>query len=122
MRIAFLNLCHCEPDIVARVTEKLTKEPDFDMYIHVDAKQDIRPFQMLLKDNEQTYFIEDRQKVYWGGYNAIRATFALLNAALSNERKYDYFVLLQNLDYPIRSNGDIKAFFEKGNGTEYIRG
>ena len=41
MRIAFLNLCHTDPAIVVRVANKLTKDPDFDMYIHVDAKSDI---------------------------------------------------------------------------------
>lgn len=122
VRIAFLNLCHCEPQIVARVTKKLTADPDFDMYIHVDAKQDIRLFQEALADARQTYFIQNRQKVYWGGYNAIRATFALLQEALESERGYDYFVLLQNLDYPIRSNEEIKSFFEKNKGTEFIRG
>ena len=48
MRIAFLNLCHCEPEIVARVAGKLTEHPDFDMYIHVDAKADSQPFEALL--------------------------------------------------------------------------
>ncbi len=122
MRIAFLNLCHTDPQIVARVANKLTKNPNFDMYIHVDAKSDIKPFQELLKDNEQVYFIEKRQKVYWGGYHAILATYALLEEALASPRHYDYVVTLQNLDYPIKSNQYIEDFFEKNKGTEYIRG
>lgn len=122
MRIAFLNLCHTDPQIVARVANKLTKNPNFDMYIHVDEKSNIMPFQELLKDNEQVYFIEKRQKVYWGGYHAILATFALIEEALASTRHYDYIVILQNLDYPIKSNQYIEEFFEKNKGTEYIRG
>lgn len=121
MKVAFLNLCHCEPEIVARVAKKLTSDPDFDMYIHVDAKQDIRPFQNALEGSKVT-FLENRQKVYWGGYNAIRATFALLQEAMDSNVEYDYFVLLQNLDYPIRSNAQIKQFFEERKGTEFLRG
>lgn len=122
MKIAFLNLCHTDPKMVARVANKLTKNPNFDMYIHVDAKQDERPFKELLKDNSQVYFIENRQKVYWGGYNAILATMELLKAALSSDRNYDYVVALQNLDYPIKSNEYIEHFFTENKGTEYLRG
>lgn len=122
MKIAFLNLCHTDPKIVARVADKLTKNTDFDMYIHVDLKSNIEPFQELLKDNKQVYFTKQRQKVYWGGYHAILATYILLEEALASPRKYDYVVLLQNLDYPIKSNEYIQDFFEKNKGTEYIRG
>ncbi len=122
MRIAFLNLCHTDAPIVARVADKLTQNPNFDMYIHVDAKSDIQPFIQLLKDNKQVHFLNNRQKVYWGGYHAIIATFGLLEAALASDRHYDYVVVLQNLDYPIKSNQCIEQFFNKNKGTEYIRG
>ena len=122
MRIAFLNLCHTDPQIVARVANKLTANPNFDMYIHVDAKSNIAPFKELLKDNKQVFFLENRHKVYWGGYHAILATYALLEAALASPRQYDYVVTMQNLDYPIKSNQYIEEFFEKNQGTEYIRG
>lgn len=122
MRIAFLNLCHCEPEIVARVAGKLTEHPDFDMYIHVDAKADSQPFEALLKGNKQVHFIKDRVKVYWGGYHAIEATYRLLREALASDRGYEYFVLLQNLDYPIHCNTYIDRFFTEQAGTEFIRG
>lgn len=122
MKIAFLNLCHTDPQMVARVAKKLTSNPNFDMYIHVDAKTEIEPFEALLKDHPQVYFLKDRQKVYWGGYHAILATIALLRAALASDRQYDYVVALQNLDYPIKSNAYIEAFFEEHKGTEYMRG
>lgn len=122
MRIAFLNLCHTDAPIVARAADKLTQNPNFDMYIHVDAKSDILPFIQLLKDNKQVHFLDNRQKVYWGGYHAIIATFELLEAALTSDRHYDYVVVLQNLDYPIKSNQYIEQFFDENQGTEYIRG
>lgn len=122
MKIAFLNLCHCDPEVVERVANKLTKNNNFDMYIHVDGKSDINPFQKRLSGNKQVYFITNRKKVFWGGYNAIEATFEMLRTALNSDKHYDYFVLLQNLDYPIRSNEKIEEFFEKNKGTEFIRG
>ena len=123
MKIAFLNLCHCEPEVVARVANKLTHNKNFDMYIHVDKKSDIAPFQETLAQNDQVYFLEeDRQRVYWGGYNAVEATLALLRTALQSAQNYDYYVLLQNLDYPVRSNTYIEEFFKNYQGTEFIRG
>lgn len=122
MKIAFLDLCHTDPEVTARIANRLTKEPDFDIYIHVDAKADIKPFEERLSENPQVYFIQNRQKVYWGGYNAVKATYTLLDAALNSQRQYDYFVVMQNLDYPIKSNEYIKSFFTERQGTEFIRG
>lgn len=122
MNIAFLNLCHCDPQLVARVTGKLTAHPNLDVYLHIDGKSEIAPFQTALADCPRVYFTANRKDVYWGGFAAIEATIELLRAALASPRQYDYFVTLQNLDYPIRANADLLAFFEKSAGTEFIRG
>ena len=122
MRIAFLNLCHTDPVLVARCAKRLCADPDFDMYIHVDAKQDIEPFENAVKGTDRVFFTPNRHKVYWGGYNAIHACYELLRAALNSDRHYDYFVMMQNLDYPIKSNAEIKDFFIENNGKEFIRG
>lgn len=121
MRIAFLNLCHCEPNIVERVARKLTSDPDFDMYVHVDAKSDITLFEEKLNPLPQVHFTKNRFKVYWGGYQAIYATLELLKSALDSARNYDYFVILQNLDYPIKSNEYIKRFFIQNKDKQFIR-
>lgn len=121
MRVAFLNLCHCDPELTARAANKLTENSQFDMYIHVDKKTDITPFHELLKDNERVFFIKKRQKVYWGGFHAVLATLEMIRAAEASGRQYDRYVLLQNLDYPIKSNDEILSFFTKNKDTEYIR-
>ena len=122
MRVAFLNLCHTDPELVARCARRLCSDPDFDMYIHLDAKQDAEPFERAVRNLDRVYFTPDRYKVYWGGYNAIYACYELLRTALGSDRNYDYFVMMQNLDYPIKSNSEIKAFFEENRGKEFIRG
>ena len=121
MRIAFLNLCHCDPDLVARTARRLTTHPNFDVYVHVDAKADITPFYAALAGCERSSFIDKRHRVYWGGFNAVQATLELLRTALESPREYDYFVLLQNLDYPLRANSAIEDFFLAHEGTEFIR-
>lgn len=121
MKIAFLNLCHCDPVIVARTARRLTENPNMDMYIHVDLKSDIQPFIEALDGQRQVYFVKDRRTVYWGGFGAIEATIALLKGAVASDRKYDRFVILQNLDYPLKGNSQILHFFEKNSNKEFIR-
>jgi len=121
MKIAFLNLCHTEPTIVSRVASKLTAHSGFSMYVHVDAKSDIEPFEVALEDIQNVYFTNERVKLYWGGFNAVRATILLLRQALNSPTSYDYFIVLQNLDYPIRSNDYISNYFSERKGTEFIR-
>jgi len=121
MKVAFLNLCHTDPQLVARAACRLTADPDFQMLIHLDAKADAEPFAQALKGLPRTEMIPERVKVYWGGFSAVQATVALLRAALAAPQRYSYLVLLQNLDYPIRSNAYIKQFFAERQGTEFIR-
>lgn len=122
MRIAFLNLCHCDPDLVCRAARRLTEHPDFDMLVHVDAKADIAPFEDKLRDLGQVNLIPNRHRVYWGGFNAVAAMVELMRSALASDRDYRYLVMLQNLDYPIKSNAYIERFFSEREGTEFIRG
>ena len=122
MKIAFLNLCHTDPEIVARSARKLTGHDCLDMYVHVDLKSAMGPFQEALSGLMRVYLVQERAKVYWGGFNAIKATVAMLRQALESPREYDYFAILQNLDYPTRSNEDIIGFFEANAGKEFIRG
>ena len=121
MRIAFLNLCHTDAEIVARVASRITAHPDFDMYIHLDAKTDAAPFNAALENYGRASIIDIRHRVYWGGFNSIKATIDMLRTALAAPRDYEYFMLLQNLDYPLCSNRDIEEFFIKRRGTEFIR-
>jgi hypothetical protein len=121
MNIAFLNLCNSDPELVARVSRRLTACPRFDTYIHIDAKTDDAPFRAALQDCARTAIIKKRLSVYWGGFHAVEAEVELLRAALTSPRSYDYFIFLQNFDYPLRSNAEIEEFFVGRRGTEFIR-
>ena len=121
MKVAFLNLCHCDPEIVEKSAKQLTQNKNFYMYIHVDKKKDDIEFKKRLKNVENVFFVENRKEVYWGGFNAIMATIELLKEALNSKEKYDRFMLLQNLDYPIKSNSYIEKFFEENKDVEFIR-
>lgn len=121
MKVAFLNLCHCDPDVVSRVAKKLTENENFYMFIHVDLKSDENEFKKRLDHCERVIFIRNRVSVSWGSYSAIRATLELMREASEYEVDFDRYVLLQNLDYPLKSNDQMMEFFEKNYDKEFIR-
>jgi hypothetical protein len=55
-----------------------------------------------------------------GGFSQLRATLALLGLAYSDDREFDYYVLLSGCDYPIRSNEFIDDYFDSGLTEAYI--
>lgn len=47
MTIAYLVLCHVDPEHIKRLTDKITKETKDVAFMHVNRKCDIKPFQRI---------------------------------------------------------------------------
>lgn len=123
MRIAYLILCHLDPKHIKRLTDKITNSTGDEAFVHVDGKCDVKPFEQELKANPHVHILSQRVRVYWAGYSSIEATINLFKAALSWEKggqRFDRFVILQGLEYPIKTNQEIHTFFEKRPETEFI--
>lgn len=119
MTIAYLILCHADPNHIKRLTDKITNRTNDEAFVHVDGKCDIKPFEQKMQDNPQVHIIKERVCVHWGGYSSIEATINLFKAALSSkENIFDRFVVLQGLEYSIKTNREIHTFFEKNFETE----
>ena len=122
MTIAYLILCHTDPKHIKRLTDKITKGTEDIAFVHVDGKCNIVPFQHELKSNPQVQVLEKRVPVHWGGYSSVEATVNLFRAAISwgGGQSFDRFVILQGLEYPIKTNQEIHAFFEENTEREFI--
>lgn len=95
MRIAYLILCHTDPDHIKRLTDKITDRTGDEAFVHVDGKCDVRPFAQALQENPHVH-LTPRVPVYWGGYSAIEATILLFRTALAHAGPpFDRFVILQ---------------------------
>ncbi len=116
--IAYLYICHNNPELLGRVATVLEYNEDT-IFVHVDNKVDITPFIQATKNHKNVRFINERVKNYWGGFNSIVATVNLMRTAL-NHGEYSRFVLLQGQDYPLFSPKEIHAFFDN-NDIEYCR-
>ncbi len=93
---------------------------DFEVFIHYDGKFDLDPLERLVEDFSSINLIQDRYKVYWGGFSSVKAILKLLRAAFEKSN-FERFVLFQGADYPIASNSEIRNFFSTNQMTEFIR-
>lgn len=122
MRIAYLVLCHDDPAHIGRLARRLVFSAcENAVFIHVDKKSRIQDEVIRSVTGVPNVFvIEERYEVFWGGFSAVNATYALLRAAV-NKATFDRYLLLQGADYPIKSNQHIDDFFAKNKNVEYVR-
>lgn len=120
MRIAYIVLAHTDPGHIGRLARKLTADTNDAVFIHVDLKTEQRHFASHVSGSERTHFVQERVAVYWAGFNSIKATVNAFEQAL-HSGDFDRFVILQGLDYPIRSSREIHEFFDAHPKTEFIR-
>lgn len=119
-KIAYLMLVHNDSEHLVRLINKLNYEADF--YVHIDGKVSVEIFKSALSEMPNVYFISERFPVFWGGFNMIQATNALLESACASSIKYKRLVLLSGADYPLVANSKIHSFFENHRNEEFIRG
>ena len=50
MKIAYLILCHMDPEHIARLVRKITENTQNVAYVHVDGKVDVTHFRICCED------------------------------------------------------------------------
>lgn len=118
MKLAHLILAHSQPEQLERLVLSL-QHPDADFYIHIDQKTDLEPFRNLQK-HPNVYFINKREKVYWGAYSIVKATLNGLEQIVASGVPYGYVNLLSGQDYPIKSPDFIHDFLKNQSGTQFM--
>lgn len=120
MRIAHLLLTHMYNAQLVRLLQRLAHN-DADIYIHIDHKAAIEQFEQL-KKIPRVYFINKREKVFWGAFSIVQATINGLEAIMASGKDYGYINLLSGQDYPLKPAETIHSFLAQNPGkmfTEY---
>jgi predicted nucleic acid-binding Zn finger protein len=107
--IAIMLLVHNNEKLVNRLIKHLSK--DFDVYVHIDKRFSIKINQL------KNVFIYKKFKTYWGSFTIVIATLFLLKKAF--EKGYDRYILISGQDLPIKTNNEIKNYFQN-NSFEYL--
>ena len=110
---AFLLMVHKQPNLMGRIIRVLAKE-NHHFFIHVDKKvKRMDEFVDAVKNVHNVHFAKKRVSVYHCGISQLYALMGLFDEALHEEPQMDFFHVISGQDYPVRSNEQFDAFFEK---------
>ncbi|WP_298936498.1 DUF5928 domain-containing protein [uncultured Ruegeria sp.] len=95
-KIAYILLCHKDPDAIIAQAEQLTAVEDC-MAIHFDARANAADYDRIraaLKDNPNVTFASKRIKCGWGEWSLVQATLNALQAAVDAFPRATHFYML----------------------------
>ena len=104
-KIAFILLCHKDPDAIIKQAQSLTAVGDY-MSIHFDArapKADYDRIRAALADNPNVTFPKRRVKCGWGAWSLVQATLNALGAATDAFPRATHFYMLSGDCMAIKS-------------------
>ena len=116
-------MAHHRPDILRELLAALD-DPRNDVYLHIDRKglNAIDPDGFDMRFSRLT--IIPSINVSWAGYSQIKCVLSLLKAAVRESRKhgncYTRYHLMTGATYPIKSQDEIHAFFDRYPDREYM--
>jgi len=120
-RIAFILLCHKDPEAVVKQAQRLTAAGDC-MAIHFDARApraDYDHIREALKDNPNVTFARRRVKCGWGEWSLVQATLETLRAALDAFPRATHFFMLSGDCMAIKSAEYAHDFLDRED-VDYI--
>ncbi|MEL6960176.1 MAG: glycosyl transferase, partial [Pseudomonadota bacterium] len=82
-KIAFILLCHKDPQAIVQQAEQLTAVGDY-ISIHFDARASKEAYAMIqdrLRDNPNVTYATKRIKCGWGEWSLVEGTLLALEAA-----------------------------------------
>ena len=122
MNIAYCISAYKDAKQLSRLIDALNTKTSY-FFIHIDKKvNDIREFQVELNKFSNTFILEERYYVQWGGWNQVRYQKLFLSTALNFQYKIDRIIILTGQDYPIWSNIKIKNFFTENPNKIMMKG
>jgi hypothetical protein len=118
--IVYIILAFDNPNQIKRLISSLNSNSVF-FYIHVDRKVQQSSFECILNEFINVKFVDsnDRNEISWGDNKMVISILNLLKLVNENHSK-GYCVLLSNNDYPIKSNVEIREYFNKNYGNSFI--
>lgn len=95
-KIAYILLCHKDPEAVITQAEQLTAVGDY-MAIHFDARaktEHYRQIRTALADNPNVTFAKKRIKCGWGEWSLVQASLNAIEAAIEAFPRATHFYML----------------------------
>lgn len=116
MKHAFLISAHHEFDLLKKLLLALDDARN-DIYLHIDKK--VTDLPKITLNNARLFVLDEPIDIRWGDVSQIKSEFILFEAAYKNG-PYKYYHTLSGVDFPLKSQDYIHAFFEQHQGKEFI--
>ena len=104
-RIAFILLCHKDPEAIIAQAQRLTAVGDY-MAIHFDGRASNAHYQTIrtaLRDNPNVTFAKRRIKCGWGEWSLVQATLNAVQSAVDAFPRATHFYMLSGDCMAIKS-------------------
>ena len=104
-RIAYILLCHKDPEAIIKQAERLTAAGDY-MSIHFDASapaEQFRAIRTALDGNPNVVFAEKRIRCGWGEWSLVQATLHAVRSAIEAFPRATHFYMLSGDCMAIKS-------------------
>lgn len=109
-KTAFLILAYSSPNVLNEFIE-IMDSPNVVFVLHVDAKVNIEEYSKLLRKRENILICSNRYKIYWGGFNMIRATIEMSGIALS-DNSIENFCLISDDTFALHEPSKVLNFIK----------
>jgi len=120
-KIAYILLCHKDPDGIIAQAERFTEAGDF-IAIHFDARApraDYNRIRTALEGNPRVCFVAKRFKCGWGEWSLVAASLAAVEAALEAFPAATHFYMVSGDCMPIKTARYIREFLDRDD-VDYI--
>ncbi|MEL6451536.1 MAG: DUF5928 domain-containing protein [Pseudomonadota bacterium] len=120
-KIAYILLCHKDPDAIIKQAERLTAAGDY-MSIHFDARAKPAHFAQIraaLKDNPNVTYAHKRIKCGWGEWSLVQATLYAVESAVEAFPRATHFYMLSGDCMAIKSAEYTHQFLDD-NDADFI--
>ena len=120
-KIAYILLCHKDPDAIIQQAERLTAAGDY-MSIHFDARskpEHFRRIREVLSDNPNVTFATKRIKCGWGEWSLVQASLYAVEAAVEAFPRATHFYMLSGDCMAIKTAEHAHAFLDN-NEADFI--
>lgn len=120
MELSYLILAHKNPTQLSRLVKKISGN-DVYIFIHIDKKEDHKPFFNILSKYQNVFFCTNRISVNWGGFSMIEAILELIHLMLNTiKTTTDYVHLISGQDFPIKHHQCLIDFLNIHKGKNFI--
>ncbi|WP_439481765.1 beta-1,6-N-acetylglucosaminyltransferase [Cyclobacterium plantarum] len=118
MKHAILFLAYKNIDHLVEYMNLL--DEDFLFYIHLDKKSKVKKDAVEKLQRQKNVVVVSREfTVNWGGLTLLKALLLLAKEALKN-KDIGYLHSMSGQDFPIKNSKEIKDFFKKHKGKQFI--